>query len=766
MFHSAYTGDEDRFSQLGGESGSSLRVRLFFLPSAEAEFQRMVPGDFNAAAGSILLVYIIMWAYLRSFWMASFGMLQIICSLPVGALLYRGVFRIEYFEFLHVLIVYLVLGIGADDIFVLVDTVENVAQRELPAFQLNGEAPFDAVAWFKPMRTAYMESASAIFSTSFTTGVAFLSCSVSKVMPMRSCGWFAAICILVNWFFTIAFTPACLMVYKKHFAHRGCCGVCCGAPQVSPLEEKNSDPKPRLKNSKEIDPPPQKTEVASNMPLQTPPPLHPSSPPTNNVKKNQTSRLVRSYIGLMEWQLEPWGIKPVALGVALALLATTVQGLFYTFQLTPPRKPEQWFPGGHMFVDVSEFWAGNFYSPDYDRYAVVSLFWGIDSLDMTGFSEYDPEDDSSLKPIFAPQFDLSNAEAQEELLLTCAWLRTLQCELAGCDNKPADGYDTFAMQSQLRTHTCFLEEMRQSLNGSLPIGPAFLPALIRFRTEASQSDLGTNSTIKDDYKGRIGIVGGELRYVSVAIRSTMAEDMPFGKGIAVRNMMREFVRKRAAASPNSMKSLKMHANGVFERYDLGEELIDSFFSGCIIALPVAFLVLLFSTWNIVVATYAIGCVASIVVCVLGFCRSAMDWDLGTAEAIAGVIVIGYSVDYVVHLAHFYCAAGAHRNLVTREDRTRFAAENMGSTIVAGAVTTAAAGLTMIVCFLQFFFKMAVLITVTIGFSFLYSLGLFMALLWLFGPEGDFGNLPTLRRESKKISPSENVPCAVTANEGD
>ena len=35
-------------------------------------------------------------------------------------------FRIEYFEFLHILVVYLVLGIGADDVYVFKDTFCHV----------------------------------------------------------------------------------------------------------------------------------------------------------------------------------------------------------------------------------------------------------------------------------------------------------------------------------------------------------------------------------------------------------------------------------------------------------------------------------------------------------------------------------------------------------------------------------------------------------------------------------------------------------------
>merc|ERR1712027_39447 len=65
---------------------------------------------------------------------------------------------------------------------------------------------------------------------------------------------------------------------------------------------------------------------------------------------------------------------------------------------------------------------------------------------------------------------------------------------------------------------------------------------------------------------------------------------------------------------------------------------------------------------------------------------------------------------------------------------------MGSTIVMGALTTAGAGAIMFLCFFYFFFKMAMLICITIMFSFLFSLGGFMAFIWVIGPEGSCGEL--------------------------
>merc|ERR1712178_351461 len=140
-------------------------------------------------------------------------------------------------------------------------------------------------------------------------------------------------------------------------------------------------------------------------------------------------------------------------------------------------------------------------------------------------------------------------------------------------------------------------------------------------------------------------------------------------------------------------------------------------------------------------------IGSVVMCVLGFCRSAMDWDLGIGEAIAGIIILGYSVDYVVHMGHIYCGAG-HQGISDRIGRTEYAVRNMGSTIFAGAITTAGSATIMFLCFNTFFTKMAVLICMTIFFSFLYSFCFLVPMLILAGPQGDFGNTSAMWRRFK------------------
>ncbi len=97
-----------------------------------------------------------------------------------------------------------------------------------------------------------------------------------------------------------------------------------------------------------------------------------------------------------------------------------------------------------------------------------------------------------------------------------------------------------------------------------------------------------------------------------------------------------------------------------------------------------------------------------------------------------------AVDYTVHLGHMYSSKEA--NTDTREGRTTYAMTYMGGTVIGGALTTLVAGLTLFACTLQFFTKMATLLTWTIVLSLVYALFLFMPLCAVAGPSGNVGNI--------------------------
>merc|ERR1712066_744437 len=174
-------------------------------------------------------------------------------------------------------------------------------------------------------------------------------------------------------------------------------------------------------------------------------------------------------------------------------------------------------------------------------------------------------------------------------------------------------------------------------------------------------------------------------------------------------------------------------------YALEKALVEGLFTGLAICFPVAFIVLLFATGNVVVALLAIVTIALIVMGVLGWCWLVEGWYLGVTESIAGIIVIGLAVDYVIHLGHMYLEVG-HLGYEKRTERWAMALKNMGSTILAGATTTFMAGLSMRLCQMSFFTQMSTLISITIVYSLIYTLFFFMCLMRIAGPEHRFGDI--------------------------
>jgi hypothetical protein len=264
----------------------------------------------------------------------------------------------------------------------------------------------------------------------------------------------------------------------------------------------------------------------------------------------------------------------------------------------------------------------------------------------------------------------------------------------------------------------------------------FTDRLKQFRRETKpKSDDVTGS-----WKTKIGFVDGKLKFVRIAFGSSMK----LLDGVLTKQPVYALVKKICTdfndGAPKALQTAFPQAPLFgFGWMTTQQGFVDGLLNGLAICFPIAFAVLWAATGNIVLAIYATVCIAGVVTSVLGFCKVGMGWDLGVAESVAGIIVIGFSVDYIVHMAHMYVEAAEVVGAQTRVGRFKYAAEKMGQTIVGGAITTAGSGAMMFACQMVFFFKMGTLVAMTITFSVLFSLGLFMSLCVLIGPEGHFGD---------------------------
>jgi predicted RND superfamily exporter protein len=141
--------------------------------------------------------------HLNSVFLGCAAMVLTIFAFPVSQTICEGILGVTYFSQLHVLGVFVVLGIAADDFFVLYDTWQRSSL--LPEIRES-----------KKMRMAFTlrKSVKAISVTSITTALAFFANSFSSIMPIASFGDYAALVVLINFVIICTFFPPLIIIYE------------------------------------------------------------------------------------------------------------------------------------------------------------------------------------------------------------------------------------------------------------------------------------------------------------------------------------------------------------------------------------------------------------------------------------------------------------------------------------------------------------------------------------------------------------------------
>merc|ERR1712176_987256 len=142
----------------------------------------------------------------------------------------------------------------------------------------------------------------------------------------------------------------------------------------------------------------------------------------------------------------------------------------------------------------------------------------------------------------------------------------------------------------------------------------------------------------------------------------------------------------------------------------------------ILGVVIAFVVLLISTQVFHLAFFASVSICAVLVSVVGV-MVMLGWSLGSIESTLIGIIAGFSVDYVVHLAHAYeIAEGDTYERVTE------AFSDLGISVFNGMVTSVVASIPLFFCQLQFFAKFGTFLCLTIAFSWIFANFGFMAVL--------------------------------------
>ena len=188
-------------------------------------------------------------------------------------------------------------------------------------------------------------------------------------------------------------------------------------------------------------------------------------------------------------------------------------------------------------------------------------------------------------------------------------------------------------------------------------------------------------------------------------------------------------------APQGLKNGKMTAMFEFCFMITEKELLRGALNGMAMALTFALFTLIVCTQNMIIALLSVVIIAFIIISVIAI-MELKGWEFGIAESISCVIIIGFSVDYVVHLGNMYVRAPYQ----DRHNRMKEALKQIAVSIVGGGITTMGAGVFLYFPLALLYRKFATLIVSNISFSLYYSLIFFTAVAHICGPQGSFGDV--------------------------
>ena len=98
-----------------------FKTYLYNIKMSLLKYQGIVQKDIMFAVFSVFFVWCYLTYHLHSIFLGIVSMSIILSSFPVTQIICEGLFKVTYFGNLHAMVIFVVLGIAADDIFVFID---------------------------------------------------------------------------------------------------------------------------------------------------------------------------------------------------------------------------------------------------------------------------------------------------------------------------------------------------------------------------------------------------------------------------------------------------------------------------------------------------------------------------------------------------------------------------------------------------------------------------------------------------------------------
>lgn len=134
------------------------------------------------------------------------------------------------------------------------------------------------------------------------------------------------------------------------------------------------------------------------------------------------------------------------------------------------------------------------------------------------------------------------------------------------------------------------------------------------------------------------------------------------------------------------------------------------------------------TRNLLIMTYTLCVIVSVVVALLGY-YVMWGWTLGAVESLSVSIVMGLAIDYVLHIGHAFVESKAS----TRFGKTNHAMIFIGPSVFAASFTTISSMVVLLFCQLYIFNQVGIIVAATLATGIVFCFFCFVPILMIAGP---------------------------------
>jgi len=675
----------------------------------------IVQRDGMLAIFSLVFVFIWLRIHVHSWFLATVGIMEIFFSIPVAWFFFTVVLQVKYFAFLNSLSIFIVAAIGADDIFIFMDAYQQSAlKREWPDLETR-------LSW------VYRRTGTAMLITSATTCTAFLCTLITPLVQIQSFGIFAALTIFIDYVLVMTLFCTSVVIYHNKFETRGLCGGGCWRKNL------------------EVDPTAQAGEKVRS-----------SSGGGGDGEELKSDAVSEFFTN----RIAPFILKQSNRIFLLIIFAVWIGvAIYQTTLIEPTRESEQFLDENHPLQKSFSILGSEFPTADDDIGLQVHYAWGLGPVDRTGVQLlFDPENFGTPTYLLDDDDDDDNnnnnndtttttttkwdSTCQEGLLQVCEEFQTLSEYSELIKRKNALGtvycvweelFPYYVNQTQELGLTgneyCQFVNTKawKEVEGGYIIPEEELDTVIaNFLEDNPRSCVQQGEFVGSRYGTELGFDGTTLRYATISVESAVLD--PFSRKpeavaraeydqfVTIQNDLSE--RNLCQTEPVVMTDL----NEIFIFMNNQAIYVKTAVQSSLLGVGIAFAVLWISTCKFHLALLASLSIASVLVSVTGT-MVLIGWTLGSIESILIGIIAGFSVDYVVHLAHAYKTASGNT-----DERITAAFGDMGISVLNGMITSIGASIPLFFCQLQFFHKFGIFICLTIAFSWIFANFWFMSVV--------------------------------------